>query len=74
MTKKTEDKHRNKVAGKTSKLIRWDDTLLAETLKKSEEMGITWSAFIQNAAREALKKQDQECTEKEHGLSGGEGL
>ncbi|MCF4176879.1 hypothetical protein [Vibrio sp. McD22-P3] len=59
MTKKTEDKHRNKVPGKTSKLIRWDDALLAETQKKAEEMGIPWSTFVQNAAKEALNKQDQ---------------
>lgn len=56
MTKAAKDKHRNVVPGKTSKLIRWDDNLLAETKKKAEELGIDWSTFVQNAAREALKK------------------
>ncbi|HCH1655562.1 hypothetical protein NOK74_24710 [Vibrio parahaemolyticus] len=59
MTKTSKDKHRNVVPGKTSKLIRWDDELLAETQKKAEEMGIPWSTFIQNAAKAALNKEDK---------------
>lgn len=59
MTNNTKDKHRNKVKGKTSKLIRWDDTLLAETKKKAKEMGISWSSFIQNAAKTALNQEDK---------------
>ncbi|MEZ9336320.1 hypothetical protein AB4176_00395 [Vibrio splendidus] len=57
MTKKSQGKHRNKIEGKTSKLIRWDDELLEKTQERAKTLGMPWSTFIQNAARSALENE-----------------
>lgn len=50
--KTAKDKHRNMSPNTTRKQIRWDNTLLEESQEIAKELGMSWSAFVQEAVRE----------------------
>ncbi len=59
MTESNKDKHRNLSPNTTRKQIRWDNELLEESQKIAKELGVTWSAFVQDAVKaktESLKE------------------